>query len=352
MEMKTIQQQSRQSHNARRISVPHEHCAAPLPKGRRENSAFSLLPFSFFFLLLFTPPLRSCDFCNCVAGINPYYNGMNRIGLTTLYQTSHTEGPAPGAPGSKPAHGGGTDEHGTPLAETERRITFELSYQHHLSRNIVLTALLPFSAGRLEGGNVLDVYGPGDAVLLGHYAVTGLFSERTPATLLVGGGVELPTGANDLRHDDGDLIDPRLQPGSGSIDLVANAVLMAPIESWTVAVDLYGKLNNTNDRQDRIGNALSLTATLSRDLYRNNPGNTALLGTVGLRGELSGKDRVAGETDPASGARTLWGNLGGQVVWGHVKLHAAALLPLLQHREPGGANEDLRLTAGIRYEFE
>lgn len=350
MEMNTIQ--SQQSQNVRHAFVLREQCAAPLPRKGRKFIASFLLPFVLFFSLLLASPLRSCDFCNCVTGINPYYNGLNRIGLTTLYQNSHTEGAATGTPGSKLAHGGGTDEHGIRIPETERRITFELSYQHHLSQNLVLTALLPFSAGRLEGDGVLNVYGIGDAALLGQYAVTGLFSERTPATLLLGGGVELPTGANDLRHDDGDRIDPRMQPGSGSFDLIANAVLTAPIESWTVAADLYGKLNNANDRGDRIGNALSLTATLSRDLYRNNPGNFALLGTAGLRGELSGKDRVAGGTDPATGARTLWGNLGGQLVWGHVKLHAAALLPLLQHREPGGANEDLRLTAGIRYEFE
>lgn len=304
------------------------------------------------FFLLGSIPGRACDFCSCVMGINPFYNGMNRVGITFLYQRSHVVA-GEFVPGTKLAHGGaGTDEGGVTSAETERRMTFELSYQHHLSDHVLLTALLPFSRSSVESGGTLSVYGIGDVTLLGHYAITDLFSDQKPATLLLGGGVELPTGTNDLRHDDGHLIDPRLQPGSGSFDVAAHALLTVPIDTWTFAVDAYGKVNTPNNRDDRIGNSLALTTAVSRDLYRNNPGNIALLGTAGVRGEFSGRDRIAGAVDHTTGAETLWGNLGGQLVVRHIKFNASALLPLVQHRESGGATEDLRLTLGIRYEFE
>lgn len=289
---------------------------------------------------------------------------MNRVGLTTLLQRSHSEGGyVLGTPGLKQnmptgafdklLHGGSvaTDSAGVVLPETERRLTFELSYRHHLTRNIIVTGLLPFTVSRVESAGTLSVRGLGDATLLGHYIFSDLFSERTPSTFLVGAGVELPTGNNNLHDDHGELIDPRFQPGSGSVDVVGNLLLTVPVGRWVLGFDGYGKLNNGNGRGDRIGNSLSLTGTASHELYRNNPSNVALIGVVGVRAEFAGKDDVAGLPDPTSGSSVLWGNVGTQFVVGSLKVNVTGLIPLAQDREAGGADERVRFSAGVGYEF-
>ena len=324
-----------------------------------------LLIASLFLLTVMVPtPSQSCDFCNCVMGINPFYTTVDRVGLTTLLQRSSTDGgvlhsdqsgskmnPVSSA-SPKILHGSGvTDSTGEFYPETEQRLTIELSYRHHFSRRVVVTGLLPFTLSRIESVGTLSVQGLGDATVLGHYIFDNLLSQRTPSTLLVGGGLELPTGNNSLRNDHGHLIDARFQPGSGSVDVVANMLLTVPVGKWILAFDAYGKLNNSNGRDDRIGNSLALTSTASHELYRNNPANVAVIGMGGLREELAGKDYINGQRDLTSGFSALWANLGSQLVAGSLKINATALFPLAQHREQGGANESVRFSAGIAYEF-
>ena len=294
-------------------------------------------------------------------GINPHYNGMNRIGLTFLYQQSHvqsgeridgTGSKVVANPHSKILHGGAdVDENGLTIGEREQRKTIELSWRHHISRSISLTLLVPFVENQIESVGTLTVRGLGDLTVMGHYIVDNLFSEQTPSTLLLGSGVTLPTGASNLQNSHGEIIDTRYQPGHGSVGFVGNALLMMPLSDWTFAFDLYGKTNRPNSRDDRTGNSLSLTSTISHDLYRNNPMNFGLVGTAGLRGEVSGQDKVGGERDPSSGSETLWTNVGGQIVFKSFKLEASALVPIAQRRASGGADEDVRLSLGLRYEF-
>ena len=322
-----------------------------------------LLPSILLSLLLLPSSAGACDFCNCVMGINPFYTNMNRIGLTTLLQRSHRDGgEVLGMHGSKHnlssnpfeklLHGGAViDSAGVILPETEQRLTLELSYRHHLSQNVIVTALLPFTMSRVESVGTFSVRGFGDATLLGHYVFGDLFSDRTPSTLLVGAGVELPTGSNNMRDDYSDLIDPRFQPGSGSVDVVGNVLLTVPVDKWVLGFDGYGKLNNSNGRGDRIGNSLALTGTASHELYRNNPANVALIGVAGVRAEFTGKDYVADSPDFTSGSSVLWGNVGTQLVIGSLKMNVTGLIPFAQHREVGGSNEHVRFSAGVGYEF-
>lgn len=338
----------------------------PEPAGVRfrrvsRKSAWKNLGFFLPLLLMVPSSTQACDFCNCVMGINPFYTSMNRIGVTTLFQNSRSAGTVPqaGDPGSKfnPAYGklyhgvDVVDSAGVPVTQTEQRLTFEFSYRHHLSEHVIVTGLLPFTFSRTEAVGSLSVRGLGDATVLGHYILGDLFSERTSSTLLIGGGLELPTGNNGLRDDDGHLLDPRFQLGSGTVDLIGNVLLTVPVDKWNLALDVYGKLNNENGRGNRLGHSLALTASASRELYRNNPANVALIGVGGVREELAGKDLIAGELDASSGSSVLWGNIGAQLVVGSLKVNATALVPFAQQRDEGGADERVRFSVGAGFEF-
>ncbi len=320
-----------------------------------------------FCFLMFAPGIAgACDFCNCLMGINPNYNGEDKIIFHFLLQHSYytPSGDTALQFGSKPAAGGyGRYPLGMPPKlyhlggegtepAYETRQTFEIAYQHHFSDHIMATVMLPYAISDLESGeNRVSVRGIGDPTLLAHYIITDMISPDIPATLLIGGGIKLPLGQHTLRDARGTLLDPRLQPGSGSVDVLANLMATAQFGSWTTALDAYGKINTTNGSGDRMGSSLALSATVNHDLLRSNQDLFAIVGIAGLREEMAGRDRIVGEIDERSGFTATYGSLGAQVVYGAVKLDMTVLLPLHQNRSSSEPMERPRILSGLRYEF-
>jgi len=299
-------------------------------------------------------------------GINPNYNGADKIMLHFLLQHSYyTPSGDTSLPfGSKLAAGGyGVSPLGVPSGfyhfggegtepAYETRRTFEIAYQHHFSDHLMATVMLPYAISDLESGESrVSVRGFGDPTLLAHYILADMISPDIPSTLLIGAGVKLPLGQHTLRDARGTLLDPRMQPGSGSVDALANVTAMAQFGGWTTAIDAYGKLNTANQSGDRIGSSLAVSATVNHDLLRSNQDLFAVVGIAGLREEMAGHDRIAGEIDERSGFTTTYGSLGAQVVYDAVKLDLTVLLPLHQNRSSGEPMERPRILSGLRYEF-
>ena len=88
---------------------------------------------TLFVIMMCYTSLEACDFCGCLAGINPYYNSSNKIILTTLFQHSYIDA----------------------LSYTEYRRTVELGYQYHPSGEFMITALAPYAFyGVRESGSI------------------------------------------------------------------------------------------------------------------------------------------------------------------------------------------------------
>jgi hypothetical protein len=303
---------------------------------------------------------RACEFCSSLMGINPHYSKSDELLLDMLFQQSDLDGTRFGLNSfsrmALPTGIGANDpprifHAGTSTQPThEERATFELAYRHHFSGNLIATVLLPCSVVNISSGTQhLRVRGVGDPTVMLHYVIADPFSESTPSLLLLGGGVELPLGRHQLRDAEGTVLDPRLQPGSGSVDLVLNALSTIQLSTWTVALDLNGRIATASTDEYRPGSSLSLTSTVCRDLYRSNEDEFAVVGIGGVRQEISGRDRVAGALDQSSGAAATYGNLGGQILYRSFKLDASVLVPLVQSNEAGRAREGLRVLMGVRW---
>ncbi len=318
-------------------------------------------------LLALAPvPALSCDFCNCLMGINPYYSTSDQFTIHYLYQRS-TSGSASGpvvphlkpAAGSgllhgveppRPYHGGHTGGDET-IMERETRSTFELAYRHHFSQNFMATAVLPVTLLDVESTGRLSVKGTGDPMVMAHYIMPNLLPDGPSTVLLLGAGVKAPLGDYMLRDGSGERLDPRLQPGSGSVDLVLNGTMTLQSEGWTFAADLFGKINTSNPERDRIGNSLALSSTVNRDLYRDNEEEFAVVGIAGLRGESAARDRVEGVIDERSGFLSGYTTLGGQIAYRSVRLDLSAMLPVYQHRNDPSSSEGVRFVTGLRLEL-
>lgn len=307
----------------------------------------------------------ACDICSSLAGINPYYSTSDNILFHVLFQSSrHTPAAAStGTGGSKTvalnhlnAYPGTLPEpyhnaHGTE-ATRESRTTFELGYQHHFSENLLAMGRLPYVLISEEsGGGRSNARGTGDPSLLLYYVVKDFLPDDLTSTLLIGGGAKLPLGTTGLRDNRGTPLDPRMQPGSGSTDLLLNAVATVRFADWIAAMDINGKINGSNQEHTRLGNSATISTSLARDLYRNSNGDIALLGAAGARAEMMGDDRIGGAIEAGTGFTTTYGSLGGTFIYGRAKLDFTVLLPLSQHRADGSADENTRLLVGTRWEL-
>lgn len=304
---------------------------------------------------LFAHALFACDFCNCVSGINPYYNGKNRLAINFLSQRSFLPPTLPTPLNTVQTkhhalpslmHGG----HGaSPFPTTETRQTLELMLQHHLSEHFMLTALVPFSTLTIEQGSSFSVSGIGDITLMAHYVFDLPLFERS--TLLLGGGVKTPTGLSNLTDASSRRFDTRFQSGSGSWDFVFNPMFIAQQSGFTYAIDVFMKLNTKGTVGDRIGHSLSATTTLSHDVFRSNPSQTALVGMFGARFEAKTQDWISSQFDRDSDFASFYAQVGVQVVFYFVKIDALALVPLHQSRSTLAMNEETRFLMGARVEF-
>lgn len=300
-------------------------------------------------------PLFACDFCNCLSGINPYYNGKNRFALNFLSQRSFLPPilPAPTnalqtkhIPLATTMHGG----HGaSPFPTTETRQTIEAMFQYRLAERLMLTALAPFSTLTIEQGTSFSVSGVGDLSLLAHYIFEFNVFERS--TLLLGGGIKAPTGLSNLTDASGRRFDTRFQSGTGSWDFILNPSFFASHLGFTYAIDAFAKFTGRGAVGDRIGHSLSATATVSRDVFRNNASQTALVGILGARFETKTQDWISGRLDMDSGFSSLYAQAGGQVVFYFFKIDFLALVPVHQSRSALAMNEQTRFLTGARVEF-
>ncbi len=316
-------------------------------------------------LLTASGTARACDFCNCLLGINPFYTSADRLTLSVLLQrTFHPAGMIDsGGMGSKPVavspggltglaphlmHGGAHDE---PTPVIERRTTFELAAQHHLSDHFMITATLPFLMLAIDGEPGGDYRGMADPTLTAHYVATIDGSGGMRTVVMAGMGLDIPLGATRLRDADGERLDPTMQPGSGSADLLANVRGMLQTGAWTIALDALARLNTENADGYRFGHSLTATTTVNRDIVRSNADQFALVGIAGLRAELAGDDRRNGLARSGTGFTTGYAQLGLEVAYGDVRITVTTLLPAYSRRALEVGTEDPRFAASIGLEF-
>jgi hypothetical protein len=122
------------------------------------------------------------------------------------------------------------------------RLTVSLAVPFELMRG--------FKAGEFDGINPAEVVtadtisGLGDATLLGKYRLLD-----NPVELAVLGGLKIPTGKTTERTDDGDLLEPDHQPGSGSWDPLLGVAVARQFETFTLGASVLYRIT-TRGRHD------------------------------------------------------------------------------------------------------
>ena len=149
--------------------------------------------------------------------------------------------------------------------------------------------------------------GLGDATVLGQFAA---LRGTTGASLVLLGGVKLPTGRRHVPHEARDnlgfesTLEPSARPGSGSTDWLVGATGSAPMpwrRALPLAVSVLGRINTKGTDDYRVGNELQ--AGLSGGWQAHE--RLALLGQLNFAAHGSDVSAEPGEASH-SGMRALF----------------------------------------------
>jgi hypothetical protein len=297
---------------------PNRSALAPLAAAALAFAAAAVAP----------PAARACSICGCdpsvgSLGVDRPARSSLRLGLESRYLQKES----------------GTGD----AAEGEKEGRLQLRAQWAPTAPLVLQLELPFYLfkNHYDGAGAQDfaTSGLGDAQLSARWEFLRLGGVRPAHVLALTGTLKLPTGANDLAIAGMDP-DEHLQRGSGTWDGLAGLhFATTPFEApLTLFASASGRLNGTNSRGFRYGNAL----------FGGLGGRYAFLADQTLQLSLeaqvraAGKDRAQdGSHDPDSGgtlgyatAGLAWSFLPDLFVRGTVQLPVVSALNGTQTEHP------------------
>jgi hypothetical protein len=257
----------------------------------RIRAVFALSVSSFWLALV--RPALACSVCEC----DPVASSLavDRPAATSLRVSVESRL-------LRKESGAGED------AESERENQAMLRLQYSPLDRLTLQAEVPGFLWKrhLDAQGVQDdnATGLGDVAFFARYEVLRLGYVVPRHLLAVSAGLKLPTGAND-RHLPGAEPDEHIQLGTGTYDKTVGLTYLFGDLPWTLFADVSARLNGTNSRGFRYGNAL----------YGSLGARRAFLDSQRLTLALEAQVRSAGK-DRIGGGASYDENSGGQVYYG------------------------------------
>jgi len=258
--------------------------------------------YIFLFLLLFSAYSSfGCDICGC-ANSGSYFGLMPQshkslIGLRYQRLNFVTH------PDSK-------------VLRTEENFNVSELYGRFFPiKRVQVMAFVPYRFDQqVTSADTKKQKGLGDITVLANYNVLNSLMDTESAssfthTLLVGGGVKVPTGR--FKFDENDVLqvaNANFQLGTGSTDFILNAFYTVNKDQWGLSTNISRKFNTTNSQNYRFGNQLYGTVDLYRSFKVGK--DVTLTPNLGIYGEKSAHGTKNGEILKETGGTQLNGTLG------------------------------------------
>ncbi len=154
----------------------------------------------------------------------------------------------------------GTDRVADPLDRRLDSHTTALAVHYGLRYNLQLSAIVPHVARTLTlddpaGPDRLSAQGLGDAALVAKWRFLRIDDVGVATNFAVLGGLEMPTGDDNAR-DEGVLLPPEMQPGSGSWDPSLGAAVTHEPGRWRFNAALLYQRNGQGGDDFKAGDEL------------------------------------------------------------------------------------------------
>ena len=186
----------------------------------------------------------------------------------------------------------------------EHRAVF--GFNHGVTPELSLSILLPIiqrdSTSSVAARQRSE--GLGDATLLGKYRVFSEYWSKSAFHVSAIGGLELPTGATGER-DGTALLDPSMQPGTGSVDAIGGLALTLSIERFRFDAQLLYKANNEGSSDYSEGDFFVLGGSFAYRFYHAQYPGPSASAKVGLSWRQENPDELSGIDRENTGLREL-----------------------------------------------
>jgi hypothetical protein len=331
------------------------------------RSHFLRLPHLLAFVCLPFSPAAACDYCGCFIGITPYDN-QSSVGLDYRYKSyngyasmdqPHQVFPDgsflrnPNAQGSNQVlHNTGSGEE-LSAGEYEIYRTAELRGKYFIHHRVECNAFLPYRWNKHvhpEDGEYQSGNGLGDLTLLaGYHLVSRPDAEVMPQRLVLGGGIKLPTGKDDL-DEDGLRLDHELQPGTGSTDYVAYLSYAAGYNHFGLNISCMFRVNGSNRFDEKVSDNTNAQGQL---FYKFKKKDWYLIPSLQGYYEYTNGLTVNREQVSGTGANLLMAGAGLDVYYKRTGLKLSIQLPVME-KQAGGTESPAAaslICAGLVFNF-
>ena len=288
------------------------------------------------FMLLGSQNALACDACGC--GVGSYQFGIlpqqtkNFVGIRYQQKFDKT-----------------TPMHGSQSEEFFR--TTEVWGRFYPVKRVQVLALLPYNFNQQKSEGVTkQVQGLGDALVLVNYNLinnTDSLYQNVKHNLFVGGGVKLPTGQFNRKVENQEL-NPNLQLGSGSLDLVANAMYTVRYNKIGLNTNVTYKYNTANKNEFHFGNKIGAGTVLFSVLKVK---EMAIMPNAGFSTEITGKDRHYGDELLESGGHANFVSLGSEFYFKNFSFGVTGQKPVSQNVSEGYVETGNRLLTHLTFMF-
>ncbi|MFL5246541.1 MAG: transporter [Myxococcales bacterium] len=249
----------------------------------RAGALFSVVAFSIS--IPFTSGALACSVCGCdpaagTLGFDRPSTRSLRVGVEDRYLQKES---------------GAGDE-----AESEKENRLLGRVQYSPLAPLVLQVEVPYFLFKYHydstGARDDNAQGLGDVTVGARYEVLRVGLDARHVVALTG-TVKTPTGPNN-RSLPGEEPDEHIQLGTGSWDGMVGASYLYGMQPWTLYANATGRMNSSNSRGFRYGNAVFGTLGARRAFLDSG----RLLASLEAQARYAGKDHFAGDsTDPDTG---------------------------------------------------
>jgi hypothetical protein len=251
-------------------------------------------------LLLIHFPTKACEVCGCGIG-NNYFSlqpnlSKNFVGIRirSLEFDSHLL-------------------MGDRFRTKEEFIISELFARVNVTERLQFIATLPYMSSKQQTTSQNhQLSGVSDVSVIANYNVFESQSmgesNNFKQSVIIGGGIKLPTGKYSLERANNSVENPNFQLGTGSLDYFVVGNYLVNFDKIGVSFDGTFRLTTQNSEQYTFGNRLISSAQV---FYTFRPNNEFMIMPIGgFVAEFSGMDRKTGEFVSVTGGNALFASIG------------------------------------------
>lgn len=288
----------------------------------------------------------SCGSASCPLDLNALNRPMpGRFTLDLSFEYIDQDRPMIGRRG---ALVGELESHHDEVRTVNRRAALQLQYAP--SERLQFSATVPWISRSHDHLASSHPHGRPIAVehnvIPEHWDATGngdlLFQARTriAGALWATAGVEVPTGADDVANNDGEVAEMTIQPGSGGTDVLLG---LAYEHSRFFTSATYRRNGKAHDY--RFGDEWLLNAGIAIPLLAR----TELLLQANAR--IRGRDDEAGVRDPFTGGSAIYATPGVRVNVGRYAVYGLLQVPLYQRVNGLQLTANRNFVTGVQARF-